>query len=138
MSSALGIASVTHVLKDLLNDGLINQNVTDVLGTPIHVSSLPPGELQAGNNGSIPSQINLFLYRVTYNTGWVNRGYPTRNTDGKLVQSVPLALDLHYLLTSFGERELHSEIILGYSMQVLHENPVLVRDAIRNSLTCLC
>ncbi|HEY3386483.1 MAG TPA: DUF4255 domain-containing protein [Saprospiraceae bacterium] len=135
MSSALGIASVTHVLKDLLNDGFINQNVTDVLGTPIHVSSLPPGELQTGNNGAIPSQINLFLYRVTYNTGWVNRGFPTRDTDGKLVQSVPLALDLHYLLTSFGERELHSEIILGYSMQVLHENPVLDRDAIRDSLT---
>jgi hypothetical protein len=42
---------------------------------------------------------------------------------------------LHYLLTAFGEVELHAEILLGYAMQLLHENPVLDRNLIRNSLS---
>jgi len=134
MSNALGIASVTHVLKDLLYDGLINQNVSGVLGNPIHVSSLPPGELPA-SNGSIPSQINIFLYRVSPNTGWNNAAYPNRNAGGEVVRSAPLAVNLHYMLTAFGEQELHSEILLGYAMQILHENPVLYRDKLSNSLT---
>ena len=32
MSSALAIAGVTAVLRDLLNDGLINQDATGTLG----------------------------------------------------------------------------------------------------------
>ncbi len=133
MSNALGIAAVTRVLKDLLYDGLIDENVSGVLGNPIHVSSRPPGELPQ-NQGSIPSQINIFLYRVSQNTGWNNVAYPTRNTKGEAVRSAPLAVNLHYLLTAFGDEELHSEILLGYAMQILHQHPVLYRDRLESSL----
>ncbi len=134
MSTALGVASVTHVLKDLLNDGLINNNVVAALGTVVEVTSLPPGQIE-GTNGNTTTQLNLFMYRITPNTGWSNTGYPSRNGKGEILNNPPLALDLHYLLTAFGESELHSEILLGYGMQILHENPVLVRSAIRTSLS---
>lgn len=129
----MGIASVTHVLKDLLNDGLINQNVSAALGTVVNVTSLPPGQVEP-QQGSASTQLNIFLYRVSYNTGWNNVGYPSRNSRGEPVSNPPLALNLHYLLTAFGEDELHAEILLGYGMQLLHETPVLDRNAIRDSL----
>lgn len=134
MGNALGIASVTHVIKDLLNDGLINQNVSEVLDTAIRVSSLPPGQLE-GSNDSIQSQLNFFMFRVSTNSGWSNIGYPSRNGRGDITGNPPLALDLHYLLTAFGEDELHAEILLGYGMQLLHENPVLGRELIQHSLS---
>jgi len=133
MSTALGIAAVTHVLKDVLNDGLINNNVTSTLGSVVNVTSLPPGQVEAANGGPT-TQINLFMYRVTPNIGWINTGYPSRNERGDIINNPPLALDLHYLLTSFGDSELHSEVLLGYGMQILHENSVLARAAIRNSI----
>jgi len=134
MSNALAIASVTHVLKDLLNDGLINQNVSAALGSAVQVTSLPPGQIES-QQGSASSQLNIFMYRVSHNTGWKNTGFPSRDDRGQIVSNPPLALDLHYLLTAYGEDELHAEILLGYGMQLLHENPVLGRDAIRSSLT---
>src|SRR5262249_17833971 len=54
--------------------------------------------------------------------------------NGDRVSNPPLALDLHYLLTSYGAEELHAEILLGYGMQLLYETPVLTRGAIRRSL----
>lgn len=134
MSNALGIASVTHVLKDLLNEGLINQNVSAVVGTAINVTSLPPGQVEP-QQGNATTQLNLFMYRVSYNTGWNNFGHPSRDSRGRPVSNPPLALNLHFLLTAFGEEELHAEILLGYGMQLLHENPVLDRNLIRTSLT---
>jgi hypothetical protein len=134
VSNALGIASVTHVLKDLLNDGLINQNVSAVVGTAINVTSLPPGQVEP-QQGNATTQLNLFMHRVSYNTGWNNIGYPSRDSRGGPVGNPPLALNLHYLLTAFGDEELHAEILLGFGMQLLHENPVLDRNLIRNSLS---
>ena len=49
-------------------------------------------------------------------------------------RSNPLALNLHYLLTAYGALELHSEILLGYGMQLLHETPVLTRQGVRTAL----
>lgn len=134
MSTALGIASVTHVLKDLLNDGFINHNVANALGTVVNVSSKTPGQLEE-DNGTPSTQLNIFMYRVTPNTGWMNTGYPSRNGDGEIINNPPLALNLHYILTAFGKDELHSEILLGYAMQILHENPFLDRDKINTSLS---
>jgi hypothetical protein len=75
------------------------------------------------------------MYQVTPNGGWRNVALPSRNSNGERVSNPPLALDLHYLLTAYGAEELHAEILLGYGMQLLHETPVLTRDAIRRSLT---
>lgn len=133
MSSALRIAAVTHVLKDLLNDGLINNNVATITGSVVVVSSLSPAQVGTGPN--VSNQLNLFLHRVSRNVGWSNLGYPARNSRGDQVGSPPLALDLHYLLTAFGAGELDAEVLLGYGMQILHETPVLDRTLIQDSLS---
>jgi Pvc16 N-terminal domain len=132
MSNALAIASVTAVLKDLLNNGLIDHDITSSVGN-VTVSAIAPDRIDTTSTNQ-QSQLNLFLYQVTPNAGWRNAGLPSHNSQGQRISNPPLALDLHYLLTAYGALEFHSEILLGYGMQLLHETPVLTRDAIRRSL----
>ena len=128
MSNALGIAAVSAVLRDLLNNGLIDASVGDVT-----VSAQSPDKVKL--DGDETSQLNLFLYRVTPNQGWRNVGLPSVDSAGtSRLSNPPLALDLHYLLTAYGAADLQPEILLGYGMQVLHEAPVLDRQAIRDTL----
>lgn len=134
MSSALAIAGVTAVLRDLLNDGLINHNVAGVLGSSVTVSAVPPDRV-VQSNGTESSQLNLFLHQVTPNTGWRNEALPSRDASGRhRLSNPPLALDLHYLLSAYSGGDLHAEILLGYAMQLLHETPVLAREAIQTAL----
>jgi hypothetical protein len=136
MSSALAIASVTAVLRDLLNNGVIDHNLTAVVGSDVLVSALPPDRIDAidANPADRRSRLNLFLYQITPNAAWRNVGLPSRNGAGERITNPPLALDLHYLLTAYGAEEMHAEILLGYGMQLLHETPVLTRAAIRTAL----
>jgi len=121
VSGPLAVATVTAVLKDLLNDGIVNGDLSASVGT-VTVSALPPDRIGTGSDE--PSRLNLFLYQVTSNPGWRN-AEPTP----------PLALDLHYLLTSYGADDLDAEILLGYAMQLLHDVPVLTRPIIRKTFS---
>jgi hypothetical protein len=133
MSSALAIAGVTAVLRDLLNDGLINHNVSGTLGN-VAVTARPPDRVLSGTNGNEAPQLNIFLHQVSPNPGWRNVDLPSRNFRGSRLSNPPLALDLHYLISAYGAEDLHAEILLGYAMQLMHETPVLTRDAINEAL----
>lgn len=130
MSNALGVASVSFVLVDLLNNGLIDRDISASVGD-ISVTALAPDQVEASQG---KSQLNLFLYNVTQNEAWRNMNFPSLNAQGERINNPPLALNLHYLLTAYGVEQYHAEILLGYGMQLLHEHPVLLRDAIRESL----
>jgi hypothetical protein len=132
VSSPLAIAGVTAVLTDLLNNGVVDHNLTATVG-PVKVSAKPPDRVVPGG-GTDPNQLNLFLYHVAPNPGWRNRALPSRDGEGARVSNPPLALDLYYLLTAYGEKDFQAEILLGYAMQLFHETPVLTRDAIRTAL----
>jgi hypothetical protein len=131
MTSAFAIAAVTAVLKDLLNNGLADHDLSAVGN--VTVTALPPDRIATSNTDE-RSQINLFLYHVTPNSGWRNAGLPSRDVNGGRLTNPPLALDLHYLVTAYGKEEFHADALLGYAMQLLHENPVLTRDMINRTL----
>jgi len=134
MSTALAIAGVTQVLRDLLNDRFVNQNVAGVIGSSVTVSTMPPDKV-VQQNGVEVTQLNLFMRQVTPNIGWRNEGLPSRDGAGRTrLSNPPLALNLHYLISAYGAADLHAEILLGFAMQMLHENPVISRDAIRTAL----
>jgi Pvc16 N-terminal domain len=133
MSNALAIASVSFVLVDLLNNGLIDRDLSSSVGDVI-VTALPPDKVDALQQDG-KSQLNLFLYNITQNQAWRNVGYPSRDANGDRIDNPPLALDLHYLLTAYGAEQFHSEILLGYGMQLFHETPFLPREAIQKSLS---
>jgi hypothetical protein len=129
MSSALAIASVTAVLKNLLENELIQQSATAGVGD-VTITALPPDGIPTGAEEH--AQLNLHLYRLTPNSGWL-RSNVFVSQDGHQ-QSLPLALDLHYLLTAYAERDLQAEILLGYAIQKLYETPILTQEAIHSAL----
>lgn len=133
MSNALAIAGVTAVLRDLLDSGLIDHAVTDAMGSGVAVSAAAPDTI-ALEGTDVQPRLNLFLHQATPNAAWRNMGLPSRAADGARISNPPLALDLHYLVTAYGAGDLQAEVLLGYAMQLLHETPVLTRDAIRTAL----
>lgn len=131
MSSPLALAAVTAVLKDLLDNAMADHSIVEAAGGPVTVSVLAPSRIKTDE--SEQTQLNLFLYHVTPNQGWRNAGLPSRNGHGERLTNPPLALDLHYLLTAYSKEDFKSEMLLGYAMHVLHEMPVLTREAIRKT-----
>ncbi|UBF24839.1 DUF4255 domain-containing protein [Kovacikia minuta CCNUW1] len=137
MSNALAIGAVTAVIKNLLENGLIRQGIASSLGDSPAITLLAP-ELEGGNSGAqAKDRLNLFLYQTMPNQGWRNVGLPARDSRGQELSNPPLALDLSYLLTAYSREAFHAEIMLGYAMQLLHEIPVLTREAIRSALRSL-
>jgi hypothetical protein len=133
VSDALALGAVTAVLKDLLDKAVVGQAI-GAIGGDVSVSALPPDRIRTDETED--NRLNLFLYRVSPNSGWSNFGLPSRN-GGERLSNPPLALDLHYLLTAYGSRDFHAEVLLGFAMQALHETPVLPRDAVRAALSSL-
>lgn len=135
MSGALAIAAVTAVLRDLLNNGVIANDLSVAAGNPVRVTARPPDLLKTGADEE--AGLNLFLYHTTPNTTQRNNALPVFDPRGARVMNAPLALDLHYLLTAYGKDEYQAEILMGYAMQLFHETPLLSRQAIRDSLSAI-
>ena len=136
MSNALSIATVTAVIKNLLENGLVGDAIAASVGDVL-VTALPPDRIQVGSDER--AQINLFLYQVTQNRNvdWVSHECRTRyqNTNSNARPThPPLALDLHYLLTAYGAKDFQAEILLGYAMQMLHVSPIISSEVVKNTL----
>ena len=133
MSTAHAIAAVTKVLVNLVDEGLKAANLSGIVGSDVTVSALSPAcvDLSAAHD---PNQLIIFLYLALPNSGGSGFDLPTRDSAGARLRNTPLALDLYYLVTAYGTGDFFAEMILGHAMQVLHENPILARDAIRAKL----
>ncbi len=127
MSGALAIAGVTATLKDLINDGLLDHDLS-AIGS-FSVTAQAPDRINTGANET--NLLNIFLYQVTPNLGWRNVDLPARDLRGNRISNPPLALDLHYLVTAYGTQDMNAEVLLGYAMQLLHETPVITREQLR-------
>lgn len=121
MSTALAIAGVTQLLRDVLNDGLVDNDVAAAIGTNVTVHARAPDRVLDIANGS--SVLNIFLYRVDNQSNWSNQILPTRAQNGQVVNNTPLTLDLYYLISAVATEDIHADILLGYAMQLLHEHP---------------
>jgi hypothetical protein len=124
MSNALAIAHVTQALALLLESNLGPEFDEAVKVEP----RKPPAEA--------PDQptINVFLYQVTPNTSMRNSDLPTRASDGTLVKRPAAALDLHYLISAYGdETELVGQRLIGSVVRTLHEIPILPKDVIEQA-----
>lgn len=130
MSSPLAIGAVSAVLRNLLDNGIVEQVP---LGTTVLVTATAPDTIKL-DAPEDPPQLNLFMYQATPNAAWRNSGLPSRSPGGDRLTNPPLALDLHYLVTAYGRADFQAEILLGYAMHLLHERPMLDRPAIRRAL----
>ncbi|MEV0172030.1 DUF4255 domain-containing protein [Streptomyces sp. NPDC050803] len=124
MSNALVIAHVTQALALL-----IESNLGPEFGAAVKVEPRkPPADPPADPT------VSVFLYQVTPNTSQRNNDLPTRAADGTLVKRPAAALDLHYLISAYGEEtELVGQRLIGAVVRALHEIPVLPKDVIEQA-----
>lgn len=132
MSTALAIAGVTQLLRDVLNDGLVDNDVAAAIGTNVTVHARPPDRVQEVAEAA--SVLNVFLYNIDNQPNWSNQILPTRS-NGARDQNTPLTLDLYYLISAVTTEDLHGDILLGYAMQILHEHPGFDRAEIQAGLS---
>ncbi|MGW0762319.1 DUF4255 domain-containing protein [Streptomyces sp. NPDC002814] len=125
MSNALAIAHATQALALL-----IENNVGPEFGEAVKVEPRkPPADPQLDQ-----PTISVFLYQVTPNTSQRNNDLPTRAPDGTLVKRPAAALDLHYLISAYGdEKELVGQRLIGSVVRTLHEIPILPKDVIEQA-----
>jgi hypothetical protein len=135
MSDFLAVAGVTAVLRWMLRDAVAGSGADAAVGATPTISALPPDRIVVGATET--PQVNIFMYHVALNTGWRNVGLPELDPSGRRISTPPLAIDLHFLLSAYGPNELDGEILLGWAMQVLHEQPVLTRDLVQSALTAI-
>lgn len=125
MSTYTAIADVGETLIYLLREGLKDLVDQD------SIILFSPGEIEADQ----APRLCLFLYQVAENPTMKNRA-PERLSDEKLSPSY-LILDLYYMLipyessraTNRMERTKEEHMVLGRSMQILHDHGIL-RDPV--------
>ncbi|MEK6374865.1 MAG: DUF4255 domain-containing protein [Acidobacteriota bacterium] len=126
MSNARAIAAVTATLRNLLQAEVEDE----FAGATVSVQS--PEKANPATN-----LVNLFLYETTINAAWRNRDMPRQVKPGETGQP-PLALNLHYLLTAYGEDDdaagPKSHRLLGRAMGFIHDNPILRPEDIRTAV----
>ena len=128
MSNFLAIATVTAALRRTLEESLNKDEFCDAAVTIVRPYGPDSGVPKTG--------INLYLYMVTPNAALRNADMPNRNSEGRLVQRPQVALDLHYLLTFYGDdKELKPQRLLGNAVRTLNSKPVLTRQMIRDTIT---
>jgi len=137
MSTDLAITAVTRTIRQILDDEVADKWGNDVLSGDLTkqfvVANLPPHKVRDAH----PSQnvVNVFLYRTDLNAAWRNLPLPSQTRPGEDGPS-PLALNLEYLITAYGEdeREDAAHFFLGQSMRVLHDRAILPRAAFKSVL----
>jgi hypothetical protein len=126
MSHSLAIAAVTSTLRGLL-DRELN---AELPGT--RVSTRPPDRAGDGRTGN---QVNLFLYHMLPNAAWRNVAAGQGTSAAAVLP--PLALNLYYLLSAYGQddddAEPMSHRLLAAAMRAFHDHPVLEAGVIRDT-----
>jgi hypothetical protein len=116
VSDYRAIAAATQTLQNLLLEAIREAvpGATVKTGPP---EVRPPEEVGEG-------LINIFLYKMEPNKVWRNEELPVRSSDGTLLRRPLLALDIHYLLSFYGEeRRKIPYLLLGLALSALHAEP---------------
>lgn len=127
MSNFLAIATVTETLRQMLNTP-IGKVVAGATATAINPT---------GSAADLPHPgVNIYLYQVTPNIAWRNDDLPSRREDGTLIQRPRAALDLHYLLTFYGDdKQLEQQRLLGSVVRILHSHPLITKKQIKDAIS---
>lgn len=126
MSNYLAIATVTAALQRLLQEG-IQEDVPGATVTTIRPDNPGSANQTVG--------INIYLYQATPNPAWRNADLRTRRPKGDLIKHGQAALDLHYLLTFYGnEQALEPQRLMGSAIRTLVDRPTLTRDTIQDTI----
>jgi hypothetical protein len=126
MSNPFAIATVTTALTQLL--ARVTEEST-LAGSKVTARPLDRARKPSEKN----RQLNLMLYRVVPNAALQSDTLPFRDGNGHRVRRPSLAVELHYLLTAFGDDddEIDGQHLLAHAMSLVHDNGILTRDQLR-------
>ena len=126
MSDYKIIAAVTAALKHVL------QTVGNLVDPSCDIRLGPP-TARLGEESA--SRINLFLFRSSPNAGQRNAHLPTHRTDGGRRRRSETAIDLHYILSFFGDAKAYvPDRLLGAVTIALEQVPALFDSAVASAL----
>jgi Pvc16 N-terminal domain len=128
VSTALAPAAALNVIAKLIDRNVSNANLSTLFGGPALTLCQSPDQVPI--DAEEADHINLFLYSVAMNAGWRNVELPMRDAAGNRTGRPPLAIDLHFMMSAYGQDDYHPEMLLGIGMQALHETPFLDRGFI--------
>ena len=136
MSNYLAVATVTAVLRDILQEAA----GTAVPGASV-TTKRPEKVEDSGHNKPL---VNLFLYQVTPNAAWRNtdivirypdRDEPDNRARARVEERPQVPLNLSYLFSFYGnEQDLEPQRLLGSVVGALHAQPTLSPEAIRSTV----
>ena len=132
MSTYQAIGGVSETLKTLLEDRM--ELPADAVNL-FRVSIGPPRpETQVNVDMPEAPRANLFLYRALESGNLKNQEIPGHG-NASAYGFPPLSLDLHFLVTAYGTREIQghynetlAHFLLGSAMRVLHDFPVIAES----------
>lgn len=79
--------------------------------------------------------VNLHLYRVEPNAAHANDHLPSRDPAGRTRGPSKLALNLHYVVTFYGNQDMFEpDLMLGEVMLALEHEPVLSKTTVSNAI----
>ncbi|MEP0777105.1 DUF4255 domain-containing protein [Microcoleus sp. ZQ-A2] len=126
MSNYLAIATVTATLQRTLQ-ATVQVDVDGARVTTVRPDSVGSGTPETG--------VNLYLYNVAHNPAWGNADLRTRNSDREFLKRPLVALDLHYLISCYGnENELEPQRLMGSVVRTFHARSVLTREVIEDTV----
>jgi hypothetical protein len=127
MSNHLAIATVTATLGDLVHkaaESAVSSSVALQFGRP----TAPAG-------GTAERKVHVYLYQIVPNPALRNDDLPTRDSEGRLSRRPRAALDLHYLLSFYGDdKTFEPDRMAGAVARDLHAWPVLGVQAIQDAI----
>lgn len=130
VSNTLAIAAVTSTMRHVLHESLGGAEPGAVGGAD--VTTLRPSDLATEavlDDGA--AGLNVYLYQVTPNHAWDLHDLPTRHSSGTLARPPLAALDLHYLVTAYGDDSaLEPQRLLARGALALSATPVFTRPVI--------
>jgi hypothetical protein len=115
VSDYRAVAAVTATLQNMLQASV--------------AAAVPGAIVKTGRPAGMPSttstgEVNIFLFQVTQNAAFRNADLALRRSDGSLIRAPQVALDLHYLISFYGDDiKLVPQLLLGVTAATLHAYP---------------
>ena len=126
MSNYQAIATITAALGDIVHKAAENALSSTVT---LHFDR-PTAPTSASER-----KVHVYLYQVTPNAALRNNDLPNRDSTGRLVRRPQAALNLHYLLSFYGDQStLEPDRMLGAVVRDLHSQPELSAQDISNAI----
>jgi hypothetical protein len=126
----INLSLVSKTLKKLIENVVMSSSAWNKVQPPA-VSIMPPDKLKADSLG-------LYLYHVCEDPALKNQPPTSSSGDPTPVRYTPMALNLHFLLTTDAQVDTDdqmedAQLLMGLAIKALHDYPLLTDNTVINT-----